>query len=564
MREMKLLLLFVGRLSQLKPQLVGLSLTYGPETAIYNYFHCHLDIWWTSIELTFIITQSNTFNSTDFTLVKEDILQNLCSQAINLVSYDLIALLVNRFNDTENIYEYLSLSPFICSCVKEIFIMIKHLISAIYTDNSNNKFWEQIFSTLSLFTNPDPTNCMSINDFKKISLANFSIKRSSLHFIWLTTSIVTVFTYDINGKFDQQLDAGLIPSALLKLLTQILKENEVSLNEPELSCILMFCLKASKYWKPSSDLLLPFTEFFLKKLNNRFIVSNSIEEHRIIPESSAKWIETIQYISSLGHNPYRKENCFKLFLSLVSAQLTRIFESSEPRSKALNWNKFKGKVIVNLQPKKLEKINEMGIINLFSFYLILMNSSQEIWSEMIDKILDMINELSKQNNIYNLEVILKFTFAALRVKHNSADDTKIICFIAKIFSNNTSSGSESFNNSFANIIKTYFNELESIVKSNQISNLPFDKLLNFNFSQFSSNRILVKEKSIVINFINYLLTHINKTIESRSYETEAYFPVIKACFEIILPFVKKEITSKNHSKTLAEIAFNFTILTNSM
>jgi hypothetical protein len=571
MKEMKALLLFIGRLSRLEPQIVRLAVSSEPETAIHNFFHSCLDIWWTSIELTFILSQNNRINLNDFVLVKEEIQHNLCFQAIKLVLYDLIALSVHRFNDINIVHEYLSLTPFLCSCIKEMFLMIKLIISAINTDFSSDNFFDIIFSTLNLFSNSDSKNSISINDFKTISSADYRIKNSSLHFVWFTTIIASVFNYEIDGQYNEQMNAGLMPSALLKLMARVLKENDTKINDSELSCILLFCLKSTKYWKPNSDLLLPFTEFFLKKLNYRFFVPNSIEELGIIPKSSSKWHLMIRDISSLSDHSFRVESCFKLFLSLVSTQLSQIFKSCDSKTKSLNWQKFKGKVIVNLQPKKLEAINETGILNLFSFFLILIDSSEELWSEMIDKIIDTITELAKHNS-KNSELIFKFSFTLLFMKPISKSDTEIACFISKHFNKLCeervrNSGQELLNKSFSNLLKLYFEELESIVKSNQLSKVSFDKLLKINFSAISCSHISENEKLFVLNFINDLLIHINETIESQmcSNQIETYnLVVINACFDIILPHIKQEISHKNCNKTLAEIAYNFTTLTNSM
>jgi hypothetical protein len=265
------------------------------------------------------------------------------------------------------------------------------------------------------------------------------------------------------------------------------------------------------------------------------------------------------------------ESSFKLFLSLVSTQLSQIFKSCDTKTKSLNWQKFKGKIIVNLQPKKLEAINETGIFNLFSFFLILIDSREELWSEMIDKIIDTITELTKHNS-KNSELIFKFSFTLLFMKPISKRDTEIACFISKHFNKLCeervrNSGQELLNKSFSNLLKLYFEELESIVKSNQLSKVSFDKLLKINFSAFSCSYISENEKLFVLNFINDLLIDINETIESQmcSNEIETYnLVVINTCFDIILPYIKQEISHKNFNKTLAEIAYNFTALTNSM
>ena len=562
-KQMKGLLLFIGRLSQIRPQLIRLAVNSDSKTSIFNYFHSCLDIWWTAIEMMHILDQNNKINLNDLALIKDQISGKLLSsQSIELVLFDLIVFSVNRFNETKSVNKYQSLSLFDCLCVKQMYVLVRHMFNAINNCMTNDNFFQQIFSTLSLL-NTDSNKSYPIKDFKTIAFGSNSVEDSSLHFIWFVTNIVQTFNYDITGQLTHNSNLHSIPTLLLRKITLFLRQSDSNSIE-KLSAIIMLCLNSIDFWKPNTDLILPFTEYFLKNLIKSYC-KTSVEDLAVIPKNSIKWHQIVREISSDRNHSF-KDNSFHLFLSLMSQKLSIVFTKCEPKTKLMNWQKLKGKVVVNLPPNRIKHLDETSVYNLLSFYLVLLNSNQQIWTDFIDFVFETIDRLiNSQNSMKNTELVMKFLFTLISNKPKEVNSEKVITFVGKLFNSlceqRIKSFANDFNKRFSNLIIIFFDELKILLKTNHLFENNFHKLLDIKFLVFSSPDITYEEKIFVINFISDLLKQIDQKLcsEKKGFETQM-ISVINTCFESILPFIKQEIIQKTDYQILSQISYSLTRL----
>ena len=563
-QQIKALLLFVGRLSQLKPQLISLAINSDPKTSIHNYFHCCLDIWWTAVEVMYILDQSKTINLNDFSLIKEEIGTNvLCLQTIRLILYDLTVFSVNRFNSVEHTNKYHSLLLFDCLCVKEMYVLIRHVFSAINNNEVNDKFLELIVSNLNSVMNRESDENESIRDFKTMVCSSSSPEKPFLHYIWFVTNVVQTFNYSLTGELsDDQLISTSIPIILTKKISLLLKQND-SKSEECLSPVIYFCLDCIKLWKPTADLLLPFIEFFFRNLNKTHSIK-TVEDLPLIQKSSVKWLQMVSELSSDRTNAFI-DNSFNLFLSFMRKQLSSIFASCDSKTKLMNWQKFKGKAIVNIQKNKLEKLNHIGIYNLLTFYLVLLDTNQDIWTDLIDSTLEICSHFL-DNGKYT-ELVFKFMFSLLQIKSKLVSDQKVCSFISdnynKAFEHRIKNFvSDSVKKQFYALTSTYFEELTLLLKSNEFHNISYNKLVNIKFNAFSNNSVAIEEQLIVTNYISVLLDQINEFYEKERCDRPQMSSLVSVCFDQIYSFIKHEINRKKNDNILTEIAYSLTKLSN--
>ena len=528
LKELKLLLAFVGRISSLGFELFSSS----KNSSIYNYIHIYYDIWWSAIEIIYLIQREINGNIRDFSLIKDEITTNYVLQIIKLLLNDIISLCYKKFNKLSFI-ESISSSPFLCCCVKELIIMMRLIVDSSDDQLNDNKFQVLFNEVIKLSFEYDKLSKMChLSDFTITQLEKS--EKVSIFLVWLSCSFSCVFKYNLSGKFDESKFAP--NSFLMNNIGKVLKDNESNLKEKDLSAILFFCLHSINNINPAVEIILLYIEFFIKKLNSLFLSNNIMENIQILPKSSNQWLNQIRTFHGIKFSLYHNESSLKLFFCFVSNQLSRISNLNDNNSEL---QKFKSELIVNLQLKNLEKLDEVGFYNLLTFILIIIETTKENSNDLIDKLMLILEELTKRNKSFkSFELTWKFLFSILHKKLSS--ETKVIHFIVKqlktlsLECDSKTIPIKDYNKLFL----FYLEEVESLIELSKIGNSNLIQLLSVDFaklfSQLNHSNSIIK----VLNNINFLLDYILKmSTENRILLTS----FINSSFELLSLFIKSNV-----------------------
>lgn len=537
LKELKSLLIFTGRISQFRNFLwlkhKKAASNESPfqhlsdqKTALYSYYHVVLEIWWSAIEVSYLmqISSLSRYNFNDIFLVKEDSSTSnhkinghpMFTQAVRIFFYDILLLgSRNHFETsftTSNDYRYQS--PFICTCSWEIIVAIRMLITASNSTIVSEKippvsldlFYHFIFDVLNLFDgstakkangqmgeqlcNEDKMQIHEVyfENFSSISLPKLAISSETnfcLFQMWIFSNIAPLLPIDLDVS--NQLQVGTFkvtyPTVLTKTVRKALKicesaNSTQSRVHSELAIfnLLILVLKNSQFLTFSNlDLLLLFVEYFLKKLNVNYNVqsrtASSVHEYvSWMPRNSLSWYKDVERLLKKSNE---ESNNFKLFLCLLASQLQELFYGQIDEQKNVNGNfqKLVSKIVVTLQPRTLKQFDSMAVFNLCSFYLTLVVSIPvDRLSDFLDKLLNIFGEIGKnicaesKPNSSMAELLIQFHFALIQQEKFSKEITrKVIAQQMKLFENLQTSLFNSNSNQYTSFVRLYFEELELLI-----------------------------------------------------------------------------------------------------
>lgn len=550
---MKNLILFIGRISQFEAHFVRLTQFRDEKelhTSFYNYFHASLEIWWAFIEISFILRLEKRFNFSEIYLLKEDNFCDLFTQTLRIFLYDVFFLSLSHFNQS-SIKDCLYISPFCCSCLFQIVVMIRMLIcDSTHTQPEEpiqlDQFYQFLFEALAHFeTKPDGSEeklqqeSLDLNHFKTIAFEGHCVKNYNEFMIWIFSSLVPLLSvnFDSNRKlcFSTRITVT-IPATVIKMYRLILKEIDSNLNsknvlaDQRVSSLLIFTLKYSQFLStPAFDLLSLFVEYFLKRLNVNYRIHSmhSLDAYQFVPKNSDKWKEQVEEITTSKLNLFHYDNSFKLFLTFLSVQLRALFKQNMQKFVGLNFQKFISKVLVSLQPRLLKSLEMLGICNLCSFYLVLIDSIPATsWCEIVDKVSNIFKEILKERKPPTMEVWIKFQFTILHLQDSTAN-LKVVQVLAKNFEQfATDLQSTMEARQIVSVVLLYFAELSLLLEKcrrdawESINLLLYFKhlVLNLDLIRLASNLHTLAvdpfEMESVFDFLHQLCQSINGLLQT--------------------------------------------------
>ncbi|XP_022250991.1 protein MMS22-like isoform X3 [Limulus polyphemus] len=186
--------------------------------------------------------------------------------------------------------------------------------------------------------------------------------------LWLMSNVVPLYQFNVTG----QLRPGILVQSnyydAKELVNQALQNQIQQRDELALRGVLVCCLRLSCYWEPSVELLIPLTDFFLKRLDDTFEDSRrGIQSFSFEHKTGMSWIEQIKERTTESENWNMSATSFQLYLCLFKLQLQRsmTFESGNV------WKQIKGRVYMKFYSNKLLGLTEVGLQNCFSLFLTL-------------------------------------------------------------------------------------------------------------------------------------------------------------------------------------------------
>lgn len=639
LNELKSLLVFVGRLSQFRSyfwtnreqQQLPFRHNNDHLSPLYNYYHVILEIWWSAIEISYII-QSNIPSYYDFkemNLLKQENLSTskipLFSHAIKILLYDIILLASQHHFGSNDIFrltssDYQYQSTFICTCSWEAIIALRFLLTS--SNQKSNKglgsFYDFLFESLSLFSEEVEANkfetivmetedvmdvdCIPqdytnnedddedhfteiyLHDFNQVNLPNMVINnqtQNQLFQINVLTNIIPLLVIDLDHQQKKLIidtsNQVTIPLHFRQLLRNIIQGLE-SNSDWVLSTLLLMVKNCLQFFPKSNlDLLVPIAEYYLQNLNinyelNRVKTSISIQDYSWMPQNSDHWIRLIP-TRQTELDVFDSGNHFKLFVSILSTQLGKF--SHEDKIQNLNYQKFIGKIVINLQPRLLKNLETIGIFNLGTLLqTIVANISTQRWLTITDKFLFIFRQIEDD---FCFQLWIQFHFSILKYDTSSYEikskivkqiETYLPKFLNRLFQISNLK-------QYYVLLKLYFEELSLLLElmkswSNDCKVLMLECLfLNLDLSEMFRNiRFTNKQldigncdrktyQSIIVESINGILNFIISSKTSQpTFFIQKLIEKLKEIFRLeLIPYAQL-----NDMETLSKIAFSITQL----
>uniref|UniRef100_A0A7N8XLJ9 Protein MMS22-like n=1 Tax=Mastacembelus armatus TaxID=205130 RepID=A0A7N8XLJ9_9TELE len=313
----------------------------------WHLLHLHLDIHWSVLEILHLLGQkmqgqvvyAHQFvnltgeNLTDTSLFEEHLCSLLC---------DLTGLAIGKYNKVRPT-EALSSHHYLCSCTKELWVLLMHLLESRNKVLHTQSFWSYMNSVLRPLVSGKPV----AEQFSGLP----THCKDPLGFTWwLVTHLAMLGQYSCNGTI--QKEGGLA-------------EEQVRMH---VHCCLSLCL----LWEPSTSAVSTLWDYYSKNLSASFTVPwlgmsglGTLCKTPLALLEQAHSCSTPSPLHSPGHTQlYRSANSFHIFLRVLALCLV------QDRAGGASQRQIKGRIYSKFSQKKMQELSEAGLMNFLLLFLV--------------------------------------------------------------------------------------------------------------------------------------------------------------------------------------------------
>uniref|UniRef100_A0A3B4XC21 Protein MMS22-like n=1 Tax=Seriola lalandi dorsalis TaxID=1841481 RepID=A0A3B4XC21_SERLL len=349
--------LLIGRLKDL-PTNVQSAFTIQNQGKIFppswHLLHLHLDIHWSVLEILHLlghkmqgqVVYAHQFvnltgeNLTDASLFEEHLCNLLC---------DLTGLAIGKYSKVRPT-EALSSHHFLCSCTKELWVLLMHLLEYRNKVLHTQSFW----SYMNLLLRPLVSGKPAAEQFSGLP----THCKDPLGFTWwLVTHLAMLGQYSRNGLVQNEVRD-------LESL-YCLAEEQVRMH---VHCCFSLCL----LWEPSTSAVSALWDYYSKNLSASFTVPwlgmsglGTLCKTPLALLEQARSCCSPSPLHSPGHTQlYRSANSFHIFLRVLALCL------AQDRAGGVPQRQIKGRIYSKFSSKKMQELSEAGLNNFLLLFLV--------------------------------------------------------------------------------------------------------------------------------------------------------------------------------------------------
>ncbi|NXJ75798.1 MMS22 protein, partial [Trogon melanurus] len=577
--ELHALTMHMGRLFEL-PASVLASFTIQHQAKVFppswHLLHLHLDINWLVLEILHVLGEkmmrqvvyANHFiNLTGENLTSISLFETHCG---NLVS-DLISLFINKYIKVRP-SEALTSHHFPCTCIKELWVLLIHLLDHRNKGSHMESFWSLVNKTLqTVFEKPSSSERMS--GFETIQC------KDPLSFSWwVITHLASLYQFDRNGNLDEKKQK----ESNWKFVEELLKKStdaQTVVLEEHLRMHLQCCLTLCSFWDLNLSIVTILWDYYSKHLNSCFTVPwLGLKDLANISKTSLSMFELAKSCCCEQQIPalYKSSNSYFIFL-IVLARMMKEAENSGVHP----WKQIKGRVYSKFHRRRMQELTEVGLQNFFNLFLMLAIVAET--EDIVSRVSDLLDFLTPSSVTVSQRALIwrgHFAFLLIYVEKNMD-----ISVLAEKLSNAFREKAKEFlvtKNDYAQkrdlwtLLSTYIDGVQEVFEMSCYLSLSEEKLLNDGFTMLLP-ACRGAELSMVLNFLQVVLARLRSVHKRVSQElqpgnaaAEAQLPlaakehhlaVASALWRNFFPYLKSQRMSQMPpSPQLADTAAGFTLL----
>eukprot|EP00794_Sanderia_malayensis_P000336 gene336-968_t len=258
-------------------------------------------------------------------------------------------------------------SYFPCPCCKLMWILLIQLLDQLSTKTTCQAFWSLYSSVASYLSNQDGEPSCNCED----ETSMFKTDPIS-HGWWLLWGIASLYWYDAAGK--RQAKSGMyLPSNWLhvqELLRATFKSKDCPVEEKLARHSIKCCLKLTKIWDSSSDVITFLWDFFHKRLNDKFTLQvHGIFNMTIPCQSAIQWMEAYSTLSKdeIVERLISRSGLL-LFFHVALGSRT---EKTQTKFTVERLGTDERKILLKFHKKRMEDLSDIGVKNFISLFLVL-------------------------------------------------------------------------------------------------------------------------------------------------------------------------------------------------
>ncbi|KAM4580484.1 protein MMS22-like [Odontesthes bonariensis] len=340
----------------------------------WHLLHLHLDTHWSVLEILHLLGQkmqgqvvyAHQFvnltgeNLTDTSLFEEHLCSLMC---------DLTGLALSKYSKVRPT-EAASSNHYLCSCTKELWILLMYLLEYRNKVLHTQSFWSYMNSLLRPLLSGKP----AAEHFSGLP----THCKDPLGFTWwLITHLAMLGQYSRNGTVqnEKQLeDNWTFVEGLLKVTCN----PKGGLAEEQVRMHVHCCLGLSLLWEPSTAAVSILWDYFSKNLNASFTVPwlgmsgmGTLCKTPLALLEQARSCCSPSPLRSPGHTQlYRSANSFHIFLRVLALCLAQDKAGGVPQ------RQIKGRIFSKFSSKKMQELSEAGLMNFLLLFLVVARQAE--------------------------------------------------------------------------------------------------------------------------------------------------------------------------------------------
>uniref|UniRef100_A0A8C6VGG4 Protein MMS22-like n=1 Tax=Naja naja TaxID=35670 RepID=A0A8C6VGG4_NAJNA len=535
--ELYSLTLHIGRLYDL-PACILEGNSILPQAKLFppswHLLHLYIDIHWSVLEIHHLLgekMQRQTIYAHRFTNLTGENLTNISlfeDHCGNLL-YDLINLSVKKYSKVR-LSEALITHHYTCTCIKELWVLLIHLLDHRNKASLTESFWNWLNKILKkVFEKNNGTD--SVSAFESIPC------KDPLSFSWwIITHLASLYHIDRNGYTDEKVDSN------WPYVEDLLKQSVNNQN---------------------NSFTIPW--FGLKGLAN-------------ISKTPLSMYELIKSYCSDIHTPdmYISCNSFQFFLRI----LAQIMRKAGKMNGVHPWKQIKGRIYSKFHQKRMCELTEVGLQNFLYLFLVLAALAET--EDVASRMMELLRFLSPTStSVTQKALIWKGYFAFILTYIDKRMDIRVLaeplsvafCEKAKEFLVARNDLVQKQN--LWMLLSTYVDGVQEVFESSLYLNLSEEKLMCDGFSMLLPG-CRGAELTAVLNFLQAVLFRLRTAHEQlnqglrlgnpgpnaqpSSVAKEHHLAVAKALWRNFFPYLKSQRMVKTPPPQLADTAAGLTLL----
>ncbi|XP_031222349.1 protein MMS22-like isoform X2 [Mastomys coucha] len=366
--ELRGLLLYIGHLAELPSVTLGAFVNQNQIKLFppsWHLLHLYLDTHWLALEILHMLGEKlkQVIYGRQFIGQAGDSLTNvsLFEEHCEHLFCDLICLSVKRY-DKVMPSEALLISHYPCSCVKELWVLLIHLLDHRSKWSVSESFWNWLNKLLkTLFEKSSDQRRPSVSLTQTKDPLGFSW--------WISVHVASLYQIDRHGVADEMRQMESNWSFIEELLKQSVTVQD-SILEEQLRMHLHCCLTLCDFWEPNISVVTILWEYYCKNLNSSFSISwLPLKGLTNIIKSPLSMLTLVRNCCCDKQDPdlYKSSSSYIIFLCILAKVVKKAMKNSGPHP----WKQVKGRIYSKFHQKRMEELTEVGLQNFFILFLLL-------------------------------------------------------------------------------------------------------------------------------------------------------------------------------------------------
>jgi S-phase genomic integrity recombination mediator, C-terminal/S-phase genomic integrity recombination mediator, N-terminal len=460
---------------------------------------------------------------------------------LSLLVYDLMTLSVAKIQKCTNA-SIIFTSPFICSCVKEIWIVIYQLIEEL--QDGSLTFWNIISGILNIMkSGKNPHDNFPEKKILLRSSSHIKCKNVDQFSIWFISGLVKLLS---NKLTDNRESYELFESVIKSYLS-------VEQSEENLRVLLVIVSEVLfDVWTLKSEILMPLWEIFQRKINSPFFIAGQSPNFMAVTcVSGVGYLEKIksQQITTTKLNP--NLTSYDMFVYLLGKMVQRFTDEGQK----IQVQKIFGRIYTKFPASKLQTLNEMGIHNILKLFIALSISTNfvEIAKKVSDTLLQIpIEKINQQQQLMKGHMAMLILY-----RENQMNITQ---YVTKLMSQ-VNIVMERTSSSVTSVLKILADALPVIVLQNSEDADTFENgedILIDTWIVKYLNGGTVAEQDRVFESLTKIIQKLREA-QSKPLGSANLVAIVKKLFKTILPHCK-QVFGKSESIWLPAMVANLCLL----